>query len=129
MDRIIETIKKIVELADDYDIQVRSYSGRGMYGKSCLGLVGRQSDVMNLLIKSIVEAVKLTRRSDTSADKALDHVSDIFEEFGRMSVDSMGRSSIYYFEDMEIKIGDEIDRIIDGDDSDDDEEYYEDDED
>ena len=31
------------DIAEDHDIKVRSYSGRAMYGRECLGIVGRLS--------------------------------------------------------------------------------------
>lgn len=41
----IELTKLIITIADDYGLEVRTdYSGRGMYGKTCMAVVGRDVD-------------------------------------------------------------------------------------
>ena len=32
--------KDLIEIAESADLNVRSYSGRGMYGKECVGITG-----------------------------------------------------------------------------------------
>lgn len=44
------TLKKALEkLKSDYELEIRSYSGRGMYGKECLSIVTNQ-DLLEILL-------------------------------------------------------------------------------
>lgn len=45
-----EQLDTIEEVASYHDIEVRSYSGRGMYGESCLGIVIDSSAMMRFTI-------------------------------------------------------------------------------
>lgn len=113
---LIEIIKMLIESADDYDVSIRTYSGRGMYGTQCLGIVGYQDDILKAIYKSVVEAVRLTHKSDASVDDVLDLVEEGMENFENMSQDSMGRKEILYFTDIEIEKGDDIYKLIEGED-------------
>lgn len=66
----------------------RSYSGRNMYGKSCLG-VGWDGDLA-IFIADFMRAMKDSNLSN--ADK-----EDIIDEFESMRTDSLGRGMIIYF--------------------------------
>lgn len=62
---------------------VRSYSGRGMYGRSCLGV---ETDDVGDLFAAVLE--ELEGEEDTQ---------DIQLAFKSMCTDSMGRATIVYF--------------------------------
>lgn len=62
---------------------VRSYSGRGMYGRSCLGI---ETDDIGDVFAAVLE--ELEGEEDTQ---------DIQLAFKDMRTDAMGRSTIVYF--------------------------------
>lgn len=70
-------------------LDVRSYSGRGMYGKSCLGIgtSDRFADGWNGLIAALI------RSDDLSGDER----RAIADAFDGLRQDSMGPGQIYYF--------------------------------
>jgi len=70
----------------------RSYSGRGMYGKSCLG-VEINGNVGKLFAK-IVEELSYVDRNEVGSGYIFEEVSEAFEN---METDSMGLDTIVYF--------------------------------
>jgi hypothetical protein len=75
-------MSKIQEICELEGLKTRSYSGRGMYGASCLGVdVSREKE----LIRALVEHVDDENREEVQ------------EAIGLMTVDSMGRDIIVYF--------------------------------
>lgn len=48
--------EELIDLAPDYDVEVRAYSGRFMYGAECLGLVGYPDDLWRLTQIAAVES-------------------------------------------------------------------------
>ena len=85
---LADLIMKTVHYSD-LDVTFRSsYSGRGMYGSKCVGIVGDRDVCMQLIGEVIVELESL------SLDNFPDYVSALME----FSSDSMGRSdSIIYW--------------------------------
>ena len=88
------------EAVEDAGYETRSYSGRGMFGKECLGVeVDRGS--MGSFIADVIDT--LHSRVDSSGDdeEAEAEVDDAFDAvaqgFRRMNTDSMGLGSILYF--------------------------------
>ena len=70
----------------------RSYSGRGMYGKSCLGFETTRSQSA---IRATAEIVgNLAETCEYDGDLEL---SDFLEFFGDVREDSMGLGMIIYF--------------------------------
>ena len=69
----------------DEGFRVRAdYSGRGMYGRTCFALVGQLSDLMKfVMFLSDLEIM----------DRSIENVS----------MDSMGRDMIFYWEDVQVK--------------------------
>ena len=79
-----EQLETFVNLAEQHDGEVRSYSGRGMYGKTCLG-VSIDGDLVGFAMR-------------LGAELALTSGAEVAEWLaGQVSVDSMGRGSIIYF--------------------------------
>jgi hypothetical protein len=82
-------------LADD-GLDVRfyeGYSGRGMYGKLCLGIVGDQRDCMQVIAEVIKEAIEISSRKSFNVQAAVDQMMS-------METDSMGRAQIVYWQDL-----------------------------
>ena len=90
-------------------VNVRSYSGRCMYGRECLGLTGTHGDCMTVLSETIKMA------SQEVFDAAADAVSDdemrganeansdlhsMLDEVMKYLQDSMGRDVILYWPDV-----------------------------
>lgn len=93
---------------EDDDLGVfRTYSGRGMYGRECVGLVISNSEMFEV---AMVVGQWLT-------DNVVDY--DLSDAFKNARTDSMGRSMIVYWPSIAIEAAgpddeaDEMDRIID----------------
>lgn len=74
----------LAALAEQYDGKVRSYSGRGMYGQTCLGV----SIDGHLIGFAMRLGAQLALTADALTAETL---------AGQVGVDSMGRGSIVYF--------------------------------
>ena len=73
----------------DHSIVVfhNNYSGRGMFGRTCVGIVGSMSDCMCVIASVIKEAA-------SDRDISLDYTVDTLLDF---SQDSMGRDVILFW--------------------------------
>lgn len=65
-------LEQMLREAQYNDTRITSYSGRGMYGKECLGITGNESDIR----RDIIEAVRM------AVDETIDTVKDGTEEEG-----------------------------------------------
>jgi Ran GTPase-activating protein (RanGAP) involved in mRNA processing and transport len=83
-------------ILEDMDVRVRSYSGRGMYGKSCLGVTIDQ-DLGPFLSDLMQEMGNL----DPDNGEELDAYTDICDAFRSMRTDNMGMGTIVYFQRVE----------------------------
>lgn len=85
-------------LVEDAGHTCRSYSGRGMYGKQCLGVVVTTS--IGHFVADLFEQMEVVVREYEE-----DHISDVCEAaysaFATMQTDSMGMDTIVYFTDVE----------------------------
>lgn len=92
-------LELIVDLHDEEDFQVRvDYSGRGMFGGECLGIVGPDTTTV---IYEIMDAIM----SEYCDEK--DTQLELFHELAEMlsygsEQDSMGQQCIVYFPYVEI---------------------------
>ncbi len=77
-------------LIEEAGYETRSYSGRGMYGDTCLGF--ECNERIGDVIASLLDVI--SSMDEEGRDEAL----DLAHEFRHMKSDSMGRGSIYYFE-------------------------------
>jgi hypothetical protein len=92
------TASMIRDAADEVGGEVREdYSGRGMYGATCMGIVVEAWAAQGI-IQSIAAAVASEEGWDSLYDEGEDLQADYEEEVeARMSSDSMGLRAIYYF--------------------------------
>jgi hypothetical protein len=98
----------------DSDLTPRSYSGRFMYGKKCLGFVTDESAV------KAVGSILVSLCQGASAVRAKEDVMDLAEILQGVREDSMGLGTIVYFPDVpwhdSYETGDEEEEEEDGDD-------------
>ena len=73
------------------DCDIRSYSGRFMYGKKCLGIVANSQKFLADIINGIAAKFDLYDDLDKS-DRA-----ELFSALLDYKTDSMGLSTIYYW--------------------------------
>ncbi len=88
--------QRIIELLENADLEVRTdYSGRGMYGKTCVGVVlNNNSGSIAGFVASLMTQVVLDA---TILDEACNDVAALEEMFANTKEDSMGLSTILYF--------------------------------
>jgi len=112
-------LQSILERITD---NTRSYSGRAMYGKECLGVTVGQRGLGELISQVMEELVGLA--NDAMADEAGEAedkaVTDVVQAWKRMATDSMGRDDIIvyfpgvpYFDD-EAPADDDVDEDEEG---------------
>lgn len=88
--------EKAIELGVEYR---PDYSGRGMYNRSCIGVVGAFSDCMDV-IKSVLIYVHNAELDCGNDDTAYDFESALGDLLD-YNQDSMGRSVILYWPSMQ----------------------------
>lgn len=101
--------KMICSWLVELDLEGRSYSGRGMYGRSCLGItVDRDSEFENKpyylvyrLIQVAIQEAMDHAAAEEEADAIADRMEALDEVFKSARQDSMGLGYIIYFEDVE----------------------------
>ena len=71
-------------MLENAGIETRSYSGRGMYGKECLGVSIDRGGLGNFI-------------ADVLENLDTDRVEEIAEAFRHLSTDSLGLGMIAYF--------------------------------
>lgn len=90
------------EVADDLGGTVRSYSGRAMYGRECLGIDTDSS--LGEIFAAVLESVE-----------GEDDTRELQDAFRGMCSDSMGRGTIYYWPSLPYVGDDETDEDDDHD--------------
>lgn len=86
------TPEQVKELIENAGYEARSYSGRGMYGKACIGLT-TEDDAFE------VAANLMVAYESVVDDVSLETLADVIKQFAS---DNMGRDSmIYYLPDVE----------------------------
>lgn len=88
--------EKAIELGVEYRLH---YSGRGMYSRSCIGVVGEFSDCMDV-IKSVLIDVHNAELDCGNDDTDYDFESAL-DELLDYNQDSMGLSVILYWPNMQ----------------------------
>jgi hypothetical protein len=76
---------EIQRAIEDADFETRSYSGRGMYGKSCLAVSA--DDPVEVVAKAMAAV---------AADNGVD-LWDLAEKISNARTDSMGRGIVIYW--------------------------------
>lgn len=107
----MESIQNLIRAAaNDTDIEVRSYSGRAMYGKQCIAIVGEMSQMLCLIASVIQNAhteafeAALHADSEDEKDEACEltgNVTDIIDSILEYRTDSMGLSTVLYWPHIE----------------------------
>tara|TARA_Y100001973_G_scaffold106687_1_gene186522 strand:- start:3691 stop:4002 length:312 start_codon:yes stop_codon:yes gene_type:complete len=94
MNYVIEFDSPIASAIEDLDCEEKlyaNYSGRYMYGKTCIGIVG--DDVHSDLIQFISSIVSLVDKEE---------LEEILEYFSDCKMDNMGLNSILYFPNVQL---------------------------
>lgn len=81
------------DILNEAGYNVRSYSGRFMYGRSCLGFVVDDGTAM----EALGEVLENITNGEHDTDKILDRVSDLGSLLRETRQDSMGLGTIVYF--------------------------------
>lgn len=84
--------EKILDLCNAAELDYRAYSGRAMYGKQCLGIAHNQPERVICTLFSVALELDWEREDLQSLAEALQE----------SCTDSMGRSAIVYFPDVEL---------------------------
>jgi hypothetical protein len=82
-----EEFDRVVEAVEEAGYEVRSYSGRGMYGKECLGV--ECDDPVKFMLEL---AIGLAETCEDAGE-----VADFLEMLRDPQTDSMGLGSIIYW--------------------------------
>ena len=106
-----EIYKLINEVAKEFylegeDIEVRSYSGRGMYGEECLGIVcdnplAVQGEFVGECIIQIIDNATDVIDEGEAIRTAIDLANDVkVKLINKVKMDSMGLQKIIYWENI-----------------------------
>jgi hypothetical protein len=87
---IAKLIREIAEAGNKDTDFCNNYSGRGMYGRECVGITGSQSDCRVI----IAEVIKQAHARADAAALVFDDVVDAVLDYGQ---DSMGFDVIIYW--------------------------------
>ena len=83
-------------LLDMIGIETRSYSGRAMYGKSCLGVeLANSQQSIGAFFASV-----LTGLQEFGLENDKDGLEELAKSFRNMRMDQLGRGTIVYFPDI-----------------------------
>lgn len=106
----METIQQLLSTAcDDMggEVNIRSYSGRAMYGKQCVGITGSQRDCQKVIaatigtmVQDLVDEAVLSPESG-EAYNMNDNVQQAIDKLMSFSSDSMGYDVILYWPQIE----------------------------
>jgi hypothetical protein len=92
----LDTIKSMLEdldvFEDEFDIRT-DYSGRGMYGKECIGFVTKEAALIPMALTAVL--------IDTERYALLDN-NIAWSDLTDIRTDSMGLSTIVYFPDWQL---------------------------
>ena len=89
----------IKEAAEYNNVNFRSYSGRGMYGRSCVGITGSHSDCMQV-ISAVIQEAMYTLAEETDDEKVMSLLNEKQQEVDillNFNTDSMGRRDIVLY--------------------------------
>lgn len=84
-------------------LDVRSYSGRFMYGKICVGIVGQRSKIMSVLSDMVLHMCEDMLEFGESPDTSNEcyEVRDMIASLFNYSQDDMGLDIIIYWPEVE----------------------------
>lgn len=98
----------------------RSYSGRGMYGKTCLGIVVRGGMNIGEVVAAWTDYIREDMRHNSNVRQNIDRLESLSNALGSMSWDNMGLDTIVYF--TQVPWSEEFYDIFHGTETDDDDE-------
>lgn len=104
--------EQILDLCLNYQVEFRNtYSGRGMYGRQCIGIVGHRREIneaLAALIKGMNSAICRAARNSDTDEEMVETVDNMQDEFDRnidrlfqFQEDSMGLDIIVYWADLQ----------------------------
>lgn len=88
-------------ILEDADLNVRSYSGRGMYGRKCLG-VSCDSESYKDMMEAILDGVAQAASQDNWSV-----VDDVKEAMRNLQQDNLGMGTIVYWPRVEYAEGED----------------------
>lgn len=113
----MQTIQSFIQQAceDSGEVTYRSYSGRGMYGKSCVGIVSTQRECMKIVnavnCAMVQELFDMAVQGEAGehtiyeANDMNDQVQKAIDQLLSFETDSMGHSIVMYWPEMEFVKG------------------------
>lgn len=101
MARITLTRAEFEVLSDIHDDVRAHYSGRGMYGDTCLGYVGSEPHLF------IFDLARLLAERDLDGPIYADDVRREIESLSFPGTDGMGYDTIYYWRSIEVEVEEE----------------------
>lgn len=106
-------IRAVAESDTDSEVSAQRYSGRGMYGRSCLGFVTKSQFSGPLDVAAIfTEYVRGYLRDSKNSVEACDMLDNLTDLFANARQDSMGLGMVIYFP--EIPWQPHFEAILDG---------------
>ena len=93
--------KALCALLENYNLQPQSYSGRFMYGKSCVGVIIENTAQMNEVIFSMGMILGNPDQRQIAFNINSDMCTALSKAIKKMRYDNMGLQFIMYFPDVE----------------------------
>ena len=99
-------IETLLRAMDNNSIEIKSgtirlaYSGRGMYGSTCLGVVLDEYDMETFKVEAIEDINRKIK--EYKSGEVVDLLTDIKKSITHPSRDSMGLSEINYYTSIEV---------------------------
>ena len=90
MQTLAQLIKTIAEDGSEDTGFRNDYSGRGMYGHTCVGITGSEDDCQ-AIVAEVIKELHTSAVDDYCFSDAVDIL------LGGMKTDSMGRSNVIYY--------------------------------
>lgn len=109
MESVQSLIKQVCAEFEDVQFRVE-YSGRGMHGRNCIGIVGSHREVKKVIAEVIKQATNnmFSTSIDAESEEELraahdenDAVALLIDEILDFDTDSMGHDVILYWSDLE----------------------------
>lgn len=95
MSEVKSLARLIEEAAEDTGVSFRpNYSGRGMYGRSCVGIVGSSQDLAAVMTEVAYNLAPLSAEGWEGNQRLREELESLFQ----YSSDSMGMGRIFYWQ-------------------------------
>lgn len=93
------------QACEDAALETLNYSGRGMYGKKCLGVTGDEGlGPLAMSFRIVSGLVRMVDMFVDSSEKTFkkEDLDELLEHMESAQSDSMGRSTVLYFPQLEV---------------------------